>query len=112
MSQSPESPAQAQVTITRTHADDVRHRQIYARIDDGPNRTLLFGDSITAAVEPGEHRLRANNTLFWKTVPFRVGIGEHVEFMLINRAGRFAFSLLALLGAGPLVLAIEQRPRT
>ncbi|HWB29768.1 MAG TPA: hypothetical protein VG736_04635 [Vicinamibacterales bacterium] len=100
----------ATVTLIRTHDTDVRERQIYARIDDGPTRMLLFGDTATFDVTPGEHRLRANNTLFWKTVPFTVQPGEHVTFQLINRAiwtkligvGFFA-------GGMPLRLIIERK---
>jgi hypothetical protein len=99
----------ATVTLIRRHDTDVRERQIYARIDDGPTRMLLFGDTATVDVAPGEHRLRANNTLFWKTVPFSVRPGEHVTFQLVNRAiwtkligvGFFA-------GGMPLRLVIER----
>ena len=101
----------AVVTLTRTDARDVGHRQIYARIDDMPNRTLLFGDTVRVEVTPGPHRLKANNTLFWKTVPFDIAPGQHLEFMLINRSSQFAFGVLALLGVGPLMLAIERRER-
>jgi hypothetical protein len=99
----------ATVTLIRNHGTDVRERQIYVRIDDVPNRMLLFGDTATFDVAPGEHRLRANNTLFWKTVPFSVQPGEHVTFQLINRA-----IWTKLLGVGffaggmPLRLVIER----
>ena len=98
------------VTIRRDHADDVRQRQIYARVDDGPTHTLRFGDTVTVDLEPGDHTLKSNNTLHWKTVPFRVEPGEHAEFVLINKAGALAFSFLALLGVGPLKLVIEKVP--
>lgn len=100
----------ATVTLVRQHADDVRERQIYARIDDGPTRTLLFGDTATFEIAAGAHRLRANNTLFWKTVPFSIAPGEHVTFHVINQP-----ILSKLLGVGffvggmPLRLVIERR---
>jgi hypothetical protein len=108
----PSSPSAstARVTIRRTDAQDVQHRQIYARIDDTPNRMLLFGDSTTIEVAAGRHKLKANNTLYWKSVSFDVQPGEHVEFMVINKASRLTFGFLALLGAAPLALAIERRP--
>jgi hypothetical protein len=96
------------VTIARTHADDVQQRQIYARVDESPNRTLVFGDSVTIEITPGDHVLKANNTLQWKSVPFTVREGEHAQFMLINKAGALSFGFLALLGVGPLALKIER----
>lgn len=110
MTAAPDTPAAgARVTVSRDDARDVQHRQIYARIDDAATHTLLFGDAFTIDVPPGEHRLRANNTLFWKTVTFSAQPGEHVEFVLINRAPRGTMGFLALFGAAPLVLAIERR---
>lgn len=84
---------------------------MYARVDDAPNHVLMFGDTITIDVAPGPHRLRTNNTLFWKSVTFSVEPGEHVEFMLINRCiwdgmrGLLEF----FAGAVPLRLQIERR---
>jgi hypothetical protein len=103
------SGARARVTISRNDDRDVRHRQIYARIDDAPTRALLFGEAFTMELEPGAHRLRANNTLFWKTMAFSVEAGEHHEFVLVNRAPRIALGFLALFGAAPLMLSIERR---
>lgn len=110
MTEAPAAPdARARVTVTRTDDRDVRHRQIYARIDDEPNHALLFGDAFTTDVPAGSHRLRANNTLFWKSVTFDALPGEHVEFVLVNRAPRGTLGFLALFGAAPLVLSIERR---
>ena len=61
----------AHVAVTRTNPADVAQRQIIVSIDGGPKKTLLFGESATFDVEPGEHKLRAHNTLVWKTVRFR-----------------------------------------
>lgn len=99
----------ARVTLSRTDGADVQQRQIYARLDEGPSQTLMFGDSITLDVPPGEHVLRANNTLFWKRVAFSVAAGQHVQFALINRSGVVGLGLLALLGVAPLTLSIERR---
>ncbi|HWB31427.1 MAG TPA: hypothetical protein VG736_13050 [Vicinamibacterales bacterium] len=97
------------VTISRQHEDDVRQRQVIVRIDGGPTATLMFGQTVTFEVKPGLHVLRANNTLFWKKVSFAVEPGEHLEFVLINRAGRLTIGFLALMGVAPLYLTIERR---
>src|SRR5262245_37678056 len=72
------------VTISRNHQTDVKLRQVVARLDGGTKTTLFYGDSITLEVSPGTHRLRAHNTLVWRTVKFTVEAGEHLEFVLIN----------------------------
>jgi hypothetical protein len=97
------------VTLLRRHPRDIGQRQVFVRIDDGPRVALLFGQSLTVEVKPGTHRLRAHNTLMWKTVTFHVEAGEHLEFQLINRGGPLTYSVAALLGAAPLFLSIERR---
>lgn len=99
----------ARVRFSRTDATDVQQRQIYVRIDDGPSHTLVFGDAVTVDVPAGAHRLRANNTLFWKSLEFSVAAGEHIEYALINRSGVVGLGFLALLGVAPLTLSIERR---
>ena len=100
--------ATARITITRKDARDVRDRQIIVSLDGNPLGTLLFGDQVTREVPSGAHRIRAHNTLFWKTLQLDLQPGEHARFITINRAGTGTFSLLGLLGAGPLYLTFER----
>jgi hypothetical protein len=44
----------------------------------------------------------------WKTVPFDAGAGEHVRFSAVNRAGFGTYSMIGLLGAGPLYVKISR----
>ena len=97
------------VTVRRTHDDDVRQRQVIVRLDDGEQATLMFGESFSREIGPGDHRLRVHNTLFRKTIPFSIAPDEHVEFDVINRAGKITMSFLALMGAAPLYLTVERR---
>ena len=97
------------VTISRHHRRDIQERHIYVRLDDGPRVELLFGQSVTLEVQPGTHKLRAHNTLMWRTVTFHVEAGEHLEFVLINQGRPLTFGIAALLGAAPIFLSIERR---
>ena len=99
----------ARVTITRTSKADIGQRQVIVSIDGGPKKTLVFGESATFDVPPGEHALKANNTLVWKTVRFTAGPGEHVQFDVANRATRFTLGFLSLIGVAPLYLTIERK---
>jgi hypothetical protein len=96
------------VTVTRTSEEDVRIRQLEVSIDGKPEGTLLFGDSVTRELAAGPHRLRVHNTLVWRTVEFALHAGEHVRFAAVNRAGFGTYSLVALLGAGPLYVTLRR----
>ena len=100
----------AQLTVARTAAADVRTRQVVLSLDGAPFATLLFGDAVTRDIAPGRHRLRAHNTLVWKTVEFDAQPGERVRFLTVNRAGFGSMALVALLGVGPLYVTIERTP--
>lgn len=96
--------AAGRVTIARTSADDAQERQVVIAIDGQKAGTLMYGDTITRELAPGPHRLRAHNTLVWKTVDFTLQPGESLSFSVINRPGRGTFGLLSVLGARPLYL--------
>ena len=99
----------AHVTLRRTDPSDVGHRQIFVRVDDGVTVSLMTGDSRTLDVPAGTHLLHANNTLFWKKLPFEIAAGEHVTFDVINVAGRMSFGFLMGLGLAPMYLRVERR---
>ena len=97
------------ITVERTADTDVQHRQIIVSLDGEPFATLLFGKSETKPIAPGHHRLKAYNTLVWKTIEFDVAEGEHARFQVINRPGKWTYPLVALLGVGPIYLSVERK---
>ena len=101
--------AGARVTIARTSGADVGQRQVIVSVDAGPKKTLVFGESASFDIPPGDHALKANNTLVWKTVPFSAAPGEHVQFEIANCATRFTLGFLSLIGVAPLYLRIEKK---
>lgn len=98
----------ASVVIARTSDDDARERQVVLSIDGEKVATLMFGGTIRREIEPGKHRLRAHNTLVWKTVDFEVQPGETAAFTVVNRPGRGTFGLLSLIGARPLYVEVRR----
>ena len=96
------------VTITRTSKEDVGTRQLIVSLDGTRVATLLWGDSVTRELEPGPHRLRVSNTLFWKTVAFTVKPAEQVFFEAINRMGPGSVLMTMFLGAGPLYVTLRR----
>jgi hypothetical protein len=102
------SAGTARITVTRRDPRDVQDRQIVLSLDGEPLATLLYGKEVTREVPAGRHRLRAHNTLFWKTIDVDLAPGEAARFNVINRAGTGTFSMLTLLGAGPLFLTFAR----
>ena len=102
----PSSSAPARITVSRKHPEDVRQRQIVVSLDGQPWGELLFGDLLTREVAPGPHRLRAHNTLFWKNLTLDLKPGQPARFTTVNTSGPGSFSLLGLLGVGPLYLKV------
>ena len=98
----------ATVTISRRAQDDLRVRQIYISVDGKTVAELLYGQTATVQVTAGHHRLRANNTLVWKTVECDLQPGEHATFDVANRPGFGTLTMLSLLGAGPIYLRFER----
>ena len=96
------------VTLSRTLPRDCGQRQIFARIDELERVALVYGESVTLEVKPGRHRLRAHNTLFWKTLDFSIEPAEHLEFQFINEARWWTAGMVGLLGAAPLFLTVRQ----
>ncbi len=103
-------PRPARLTVTRNSEDDVGQRQIVLTLDGQPLATLLFGQSLTREIPAGSHRLRAHNTLVWKTLEFDAAPDEHVRFSTVNRAGFGSMALVGLLGVGPLYVTLDRVP--
>ena len=101
----------SRITVSRTSGDDVGLREIYVDLDGKRFAILQHGQTMTRDVSSGAHRLRAHNTLFWKTLEVDLKPGEEARFVVINRAGKGTFSLLSLLGVGPLYLTFERLPQ-
>lgn len=100
--------AGATVTVSRRSPEDVRQRQIYVSLDGTSIAELLFGATVTIPIQAGAHRIRAHNTLVWKTLTFDAQPGQHLKFRVVNRPGVGTYAMLSLLGSGPIYLTFER----
>lgn len=98
----------SRLTVTRNSPNDVQQRQVIVKLDGDPFAILLFGQTVTREIPPGSHRLRFDNTWVKKAVEFKVVEGEDAAFQVTNRAGRFTWWMVGILGAGPMYLTIER----
>ena len=103
------TPAAARVTIARTDPTDVGQRQVIVSIDDGAVTKLVFGETVAQEIGAGDHVLKANNTLVWKKIRFTAAPGEHIQFMVANRASRLTLGFLTLMGVAPLRITVERQ---
>jgi hypothetical protein len=98
----------SRLTISRNSPADVQQRQVIIKLDGDSFTTLLFGQTISREIPPGTYRLRFDNTWVKKTVEFKIAEGEEIKYTVTNRAGRFTWWMVAVLGAGPIYLTIER----
>jgi hypothetical protein len=96
------------ITVTRQSAEDAGVREIYVSVDGEEIAVLKNGQAVTHELPAGPHRLRAHNTLFWKTQDVVLQPGEHARFKAANLAPWAAFGFLIVLGAAPLKLMFER----
>ena len=98
----------ASITVSRRSSEDVGFREVYVSVDGEQIAVLRDGEAITHELPAGPHRVRAHNTLFWKTHDVVLQPGEHARFKVANRAGWGSFGLLMMLGAAPVYLTFER----
>lgn len=98
----------ASITVSRDASNDVGFREVFVQVDGKDVGMLRYGDSVSHELPAGPHRIRAHNTLFWKTHDIVLQPGEHARFVAVNRAGWGTFGMLMFLGAAPVYLTFER----
>jgi hypothetical protein len=104
------TPHPARVTLVRRSDEDLKDRQVLISLDGTHIATLLYNQEVTREVAPGVHRLRANNTLVWKTLEFEARPDEHLWFRVVNRAARGMLWMVGMFGVGPILVTLERLP--
>ena len=102
------SDDQATIIVSRTSPEDLGLREIFVSLDGDSIAILSNGESVARTVAPGPHEVKAHNTLIRKRLTLDLKPGEQARLLAVNRAGRWTFSILALLGAGPVYLTLDR----
>jgi hypothetical protein len=100
----------ARITVERTSPRDLGFREIFVSIDGVDVAVLRNGESVTRELPPGPHRLRAHNTLVRRRVDLELEPGEHARFLAVMKPGWGTYSVLAIIGAGPVYMDLERLP--
>lgn len=98
----------SRLTIRRQSPEDIQQREVFVSLDGEELAILRYGEAVTREVTPGEHELRAHNTLFREREHLTIAPGEHVRFAVVNRPGWGTYALMSVLGAGPLYLSLDR----
>jgi hypothetical protein len=98
------------ITVERTSPNDLGFREIFVSIDGQDVAVLRNGESVTRELPPGPHRLRAHNTLVRKKADLDLKPGEHARFLAVMKPGWGTYSVLALIGAGPVYMDLTRLP--
>ena len=98
------------ITVSREATEDVGFREVFVQVDGKDVGMLRFGDTISHELPAGPHRIRAHNTLCWKTHDVVLQPGDHARFVAISRAGWGTFGMLMFFGAAPVYLTFERAP--
>lgn len=89
--------SESHIVIERTSSRDIKMRDLYLVVDDLPEETLVFGDSLDLPVSPGPHRIRATNRIQTKTIDFDLVAGEIVRISAICIPARSLLAILMML---------------
>ena len=100
----------AQITIVRNSPEDTQTRQIVVYLDGENQGELMYGDSVTLPVAPGEHTVRVDNTWNRQELKIEIRAGDQLQFLTKSVAGKFSWFLLGFLGFGPIHVSIEPLP--
>lgn len=96
------------VVIDRTSAQDIKMRELFVQVDELPEASLKFGQSLELPLAEGTHRVKVTNRLTTQRAEFAVRRDEIVRFDAANvPAGAFFAPLLAL-GAGGYKVSLKR----
>ena len=75
------------VRIVRKSDTDIKVRDLYVKVDDGPEQTLKFGSDVQLEVPIGTHAIHATNRLYKRYLEFQVDAdSDPVVFEVANTA--------------------------
>lgn len=103
-----ENADSTRLRVSHPEAGNYLGRGLNLSLDGQELAHVRAGRAIVKEIEPGHHRLKADNTYHAKTVEFDAETGEQVHFRITNKVGFFGSMVIALLGAGPMHLVIDR----
>lgn len=94
----PEGLTAGTLVVDRTSDKDIGMRDLYVRIDELEEITLLYGEGVKVRLLPGTHRVKVTNRLYSRRAEFDLREGEQVRFEVANVPGSILFAPLLIIG--------------
>ncbi|MCB8932384.1 MAG: hypothetical protein M9921_04290 [Fimbriimonadaceae bacterium] len=105
----PEGLTAGTLVVDRTSDRDIGMRDLYVRVDELEEITLLYGEGVQVRLLPGSHQIKVTNRLYTRRAEFELLEGEHVRFEVANVPGSILFApLLIMGGTGVYKVAIQR----
>ena len=96
------------VTVARRAPDDVQDRTVNLWLDGERWEPIRYGRTLTRAIAPGRHTVKAHNQLVGRTLEFDAAPGEHVRLRCVNHMSGGAMLLMLFIGVAPLRVRLER----
>ena len=101
----------ATLIITRNEPEDVQDRWIRLSIDGQPEEILRYGETLTRELAPGQHVVKAHNTLSRHQVTFAAAAGERVRFRCHNKVAKGGVLMMLTTGFAFITVRLERDAR-
>lgn len=107
MTVEPDSPP-ARLTIIRDTPDDIQDRWIRLWLDGNFWDTLRYGRTLSIEIPPGDHLLKASNTLNRDALASDAKPGEHIKVRCHNALARGGFLSILMIGVAIIRVRLER----
>ena len=97
----------ATIEIFRDTDDDVQDRWVRIFIDDAPAEILRYGETLRLQVAPGQHRVKAHNTLGKDAIDVDVAGGETVRIRCHNHFAKGGILMMLTIGFAFIKVRLE-----
>lgn len=100
----------ARLTLIRDHGQDVQDRIVHLWLDEKTLGPMRYGETLSRAIAPGPHTLRAWNTLFTTRHAFEAAPGEDVRLQVVHGMTGGARLMVLMLGVAYLRVSFQPLP--
>lgn len=99
---------EATLSIVRNDPRDCTYRIIRVLVDEEPQDSLNFGETLEVKVRPGLHTVTVDNTWVSKSLTVACRPRSKLSLVTANIANGCALTLLFTLGISPIGLILEE----
>ena len=99
----------ATLIVNRNSPEDAQQREIRVFLDGEQIGELIYGQSVSREIGPGQHSLLVDNTWKKQSSQFTAADGDSISYLAWNHSTRFSEFLLGIFGGGPMGVFLERK---